>query len=54
LQLPRFPPTKCTWPLACREAKRQKLEELSQQLHVLENDIQLVQQRSDAVRGLLL
>jgi prefoldin subunit 5 len=32
-----------------REAKRQKLQELSQQLHVLENDIQLVQQRSDAV-----
>lgn len=39
----------CSWPVICREAKRQKLEELSQQLHVLENDIELVQLRSDAV-----
>lgn len=32
-----------------REAKRQKLEELNQQLRMLENDIQLVKQRSDVV-----
>lgn len=42
-----MPDDKCRM---CREAKRQKLEELSQQLHMLENDIQLVKQRSDAVR----